>query len=183
MDQHPLAAAILQSSSTIAIVGDRQLGVAALTELLLKYSDFRLIARVRGTDRVETALEMHRPAVIVEARNGADALPLPLGHAAIASMSLAKDGPGGFASSVRAAMRASAENRSTNPSDQLLLSEREREILTLVASGHSVKEVARRYAITPKTVGNHLGRICEKLHLRGRGQLVLFAIQHGLTTA
>ena len=62
------------------------------------------------------------------------------------------------------------------------LSGREREILTGIASGRSTKQVARDYAISPKTVGNHVNNICHKLNLRHRSQLVLFALQQGLTT-
>lgn len=63
------------------------------------------------------------------------------------------------------------------------LSLREREILVFVASGRSTKEIARACAITPKTVGNHVNNMYQKLNLRHRGQLVLYAAQHGLTTS
>jgi DNA-binding NarL/FixJ family response regulator len=62
------------------------------------------------------------------------------------------------------------------------LSLREREILVWIASGLSTKQVARECAITPKTVGNHVNNIYQKLNLRHRGQLVLYAAQQGLTT-
>jgi len=62
------------------------------------------------------------------------------------------------------------------------LSLRERQILVWIASGRSTKEVARACAITPKTVGNHVNNMVQKLHLRHRGQLVLYAAQQGLTT-
>ncbi len=60
------------------------------------------------------------------------------------------------------------------------LSLRERQILVWIASGRSTKEVARACAITPKTVGNHVNNMVQKLHLRHRGQLVLYAAQQGL---
>ena len=62
------------------------------------------------------------------------------------------------------------------------LSLREREILVWIASGRSTKEIARECAITPKTVGNHVNNMVQKLNLRHRGQLVLYAAQQGLTT-
>ena len=62
------------------------------------------------------------------------------------------------------------------------LSLRERQILVWIASGRSTKEVARACAITPKTVGNHVNNMVQKLHLRHRGQLVIYAAQQGLTT-
>lgn len=62
------------------------------------------------------------------------------------------------------------------------LSRRQREILVWVASGRSTKAIARECAIAPKTVANHVNGICQKLNLRHRGQLVLYAAQQGLTT-
>jgi len=62
------------------------------------------------------------------------------------------------------------------------LSPRERDILVGVAAGRSSKEIARQHAIAPKTVCNHVNNICQKLKLRHRGQLVLYAAQHGLAT-
>jgi DNA-binding NarL/FixJ family response regulator len=61
------------------------------------------------------------------------------------------------------------------------LSPREREILVRIASGLSTKQVAREYAITAKTVGNHINSIYQKLNLRHRGELVLYAAQHRMT--
>jgi DNA-binding NarL/FixJ family response regulator len=62
------------------------------------------------------------------------------------------------------------------------LSLREREILVWIASGRSTKEIARECAITPKTVANHVNNMVQKLNLRHRGQLVLYAAQQGLAT-
>jgi DNA-binding NarL/FixJ family response regulator len=61
------------------------------------------------------------------------------------------------------------------------LSDREREVLIRVASGRSTKEIGREYAITPKTVGNHVTNIYRKLNLRNRGDLVLYAARQGLS--
>jgi DNA-binding NarL/FixJ family response regulator len=62
------------------------------------------------------------------------------------------------------------------------LSRREHDILVGVASGRSSKEIAQEFAIAPKTVCNHVNNIYQKLNLRHRGQLVLYAAQHGLTS-
>lgn len=60
------------------------------------------------------------------------------------------------------------------------LSRRERDVLVGIANGRSSKEIAREYAITPKTVANHVHNIYRKLNLRHRGELVLYATQEGL---
>jgi DNA-binding NarL/FixJ family response regulator len=69
-----------------------------------------------------------------------------------------------------------------NPDDRDPLSRREREIVVQVARGRSSKEIAKTYAISSKTVCNHIINVYHKLNLRHRGQLVLYAAQQGLTT-
>jgi DNA-binding NarL/FixJ family response regulator len=62
------------------------------------------------------------------------------------------------------------------------LSQRQRDILVRIAGGRSTKQVAREYAIAPKTVANHVNNIYQKLNLRARGQLVLYAAKRGSTS-
>ncbi|MDE2624809.1 MAG: response regulator transcription factor, partial [Betaproteobacteria bacterium] len=61
------------------------------------------------------------------------------------------------------------------------LSRREREIIKLVADGHSSAEIARLLNLSPKTVDSYRSRLMQKLHLSDLAGLVKFAIQHGLT--
>ena len=60
------------------------------------------------------------------------------------------------------------------------LSEREQEVLTLVALGHTSAEVAGRLSLSVKTVETYRARGMEKLGLRSRAALVQFAIARGL---
>jgi DNA-binding NarL/FixJ family response regulator len=60
------------------------------------------------------------------------------------------------------------------------LTEREREVLTMVGQGHSNKEIARQLCISEKTVKNHIANIFSKLHINDRTQAVLYAIRQGL---
>jgi DNA-binding NarL/FixJ family response regulator len=60
------------------------------------------------------------------------------------------------------------------------LSKREREILQMVATGSTTKEVARDLGISPHTVKTHLERIFEKLGANDRAQAVAIAIRTGL---
>lgn len=71
------------------------------------------------------------------------------------------------------------------PSGQLAqasdeLSEREREILTLVAEGLTSREIAQRLIISPKTVDRHRENIMAKLNLHTRAELVRYAVARGL---
>jgi DNA-binding NarL/FixJ family response regulator len=63
-----------------------------------------------------------------------------------------------------------------------LLSRREREVLGLIALGHTNAEIGSRLHISEKTVETHRAHILEKLGLRTRADLVRFAIEHGLMT-
>jgi two-component system response regulator NreC len=68
------------------------------------------------------------------------------------------------------------------PGDGLLesLSDREREVLRLLALGHSNKEIAQMLFLSVKTVETYKARLMEKLDLKTRAALVRFALQHGL---
>jgi two-component system response regulator NreC len=67
--------------------------------------------------------------------------------------------------------------RQTNQSHPL--SEREKEVLTLIAQGYTNKEAAKKLYISVKTVETHRARIMEKLQLRTRAELVRYAIMEG----
>ena len=62
------------------------------------------------------------------------------------------------------------------------LSSREREILQLIAEGHSTEQIAAKLFINNKTVYAHRSKIMEKLNATSIADLVKFAIKEGLTT-
>jgi DNA-binding NarL/FixJ family response regulator len=59
------------------------------------------------------------------------------------------------------------------------LTQREREVLALVAQGHSNSAIAGRLGISPKTVDTHRTRLMDKLGLHSRAGLTHYALQHG----
>jgi DNA-binding NarL/FixJ family response regulator len=60
------------------------------------------------------------------------------------------------------------------------LSPREREVLQLVARGHSYREIGEELFIAEKTVENHVRNILGKLQLNRRHELIRFALEHGI---
>ncbi len=64
-----------------------------------------------------------------------------------------------------------------------VLSQREREVLQLMAEGNTPKQIALRLHISPKTVEGHRLRLMSKLDIDNIAQLTKYAIQEGLTSA
>jgi DNA-binding NarL/FixJ family response regulator len=61
-----------------------------------------------------------------------------------------------------------------------LLTKREREVLTLIATGLTNRQIAERLFISVKTVETHRARIIESLDLHNTAELVRYAIENGL---
>ncbi|MCX4232623.1 response regulator [Streptomyces ortus] len=61
------------------------------------------------------------------------------------------------------------------------LTEREREVLGLIADGRSNREIARALVLSEKTVKTHVSNILMKLDLSDRTQAALWAVRHGVT--
>jgi two-component system, NarL family, response regulator NreC len=60
------------------------------------------------------------------------------------------------------------------------LTEREREILKLVAEGYTNNQIGERLVISPKTVDTHRTHVMDKLNLHSRAELVKYAMRRGL---
>ncbi|HEV7803738.1 MAG TPA: response regulator transcription factor [Burkholderiales bacterium] len=69
------------------------------------------------------------------------------------------------------------------PSDPLArLSTRERQVLQMVAEGHTSSEIADKLSLSPKTVETYRSRMMDKLGLHDLAALIKFAIQQGVTS-
>jgi DNA-binding NarL/FixJ family response regulator len=74
-----------------------------------------------------------------------------------------------------------ARSKEPRPTTELdALTEREREVMSLVAEGLSNEEIAQRLVVSPATAKTHVSRAMVKLGARDRAQLVVFAYESGL---
>lgn len=73
-----------------------------------------------------------------------------------------------------------AESKTVGGSEGQVISDRETEVLRLIAEGLSYKEMADRLGISVKTVETYRERIKEKLNLHSRAELVRYALERGL---
>ena len=74
--------------------------------------------------------------------------------------------------------RTAAQERQSHLESKL--SEREREVLKLIAQGYTNKEIADMIFLSVKTVETHKAHIMDKLELRSRAELVRYALDNGL---
>ena len=79
--------------------------------------------------------------------------------------------------------RAAVPGGRAAPPGLAALTEREREVVALVASGLSNDEIARELVVSPLTAKTHVSRAMTKLNARDRAQLVVLAYEHGLTAS
>jgi DNA-binding NarL/FixJ family response regulator len=89
----------------------------------------------------------------------------------------------GLAALVLGEFRRLASAPAGGGGDAPRLTERETEILRMVATGMSYKQIASRLVLSHRTVQNHVQNSLGKLHLHNRVELVRYAIEHGLADA
>jgi DNA-binding NarL/FixJ family response regulator len=82
-----------------------------------------------------------------------------------------------------AARQLARSLRSPGPRAAELLTDREREVLALVAQGLSNREIAKRLGISERTARNHVSNILLRLGLASRTQAALWAVQRGVVPA
>jgi two-component system, NarL family, response regulator LiaR len=83
-----------------------------------------------------------------------------------------------MAAAVRPRPGAAERREPTAPTGDL--TDRELEVIALVARGRSNREIAQAFVISEKTVKTHIGHILAKLELKDRTQLAIYALRHGL---
>ena len=89
-------------------------------------------------------------------------------------------GGGRYVHPVLGARMVAADAAERAAADADPLSDREREVLRLLALGHTNQEIAKQLYISVSTAETHRAHIMQKLQLETRAELVRYAIEHGL---
>ena len=114
---------------------------------------------------------------------GGDALLAPSVTRAVICAFTAGAGSAAAPAAPTAAQAATSASRPAAPSPAIAsLTDREREVVTLVAAGLSNDEIATRLVVSPLTAKTHVSRAMTKLAARDRAQLVVIAYASGLAS-
>jgi DNA-binding NarL/FixJ family response regulator len=151
-------------------------GVAATRELRARLPEVEVVAVTSLIDqsRVQAALEAGASGYLVK-----DAAPEEL---AVAIRAARRGEVHLDAAVARRLMDSMHRSRDLRADPFGELSERELEILRLIAEGHANKEIARRLVISERTARTHVSSILRKLGLSSRTQAALLAVREGLAT-
>ncbi len=200
VDNHPVMrrglASVLEKSTGFQVVGDADNAQDALSQIAELKPDIVIVDAFGGGDDNSRDLAMIQEKynkakifVLTDSNRENDFLKAIsagargyLSKASEVSQLLdairlvAADGAVVYSSKVARAFDSTL--RETNRQDQL--SQREKEILNLVAHGYSNKEIASRCYVSEATVKAHLRRMVEKLGVKNRAEAVATAIEKGL---
>jgi DNA-binding NarL/FixJ family response regulator len=149
-------------------------GVEATRELRARMPEVEVVAVTSLVDqsRVQAALEAGASGYLVK-----DAAPEELAVAIRAARRGEVHIDAALARSLMESLHSSRDE-TRDPFGEL--SEREIEILRLIADGHANKEIARRLVISERTARTHVSNILRKLELSSRTQAALLAVREGL---
>lgn len=204
VDDHALVRqgvrAFLETQPDLAVIGEADSGAAAAQFVAEHAPDVVLMDLIMpGMDGVETTrqvkLRSPRSQVIVLTSYHDDEHIFPALRAGALSYLLKDVGPEELADAVRKAARGEAvmhprvaarviqelHGAAHDPANPFTdLSEREVEVLRLIADGLSNAAIAERLVISEKTVKSHVSNILSKLHVADRTQAAVFAWREGI---
>ncbi|MBV9165090.1 MAG: response regulator transcription factor [Solirubrobacterales bacterium] len=206
-DDQPLARAgfkaVLEATGTIEVVAEAESGEQAVALSRRDDPDVVLMdVRMPGMDGIEATRRMPHQKVLILTTFGLDDYIIEALRAG-ASGFLLKDAP--VEELVRAVRTVAAGDAQLSPAvtkrllDQVArrlptavqrdtrslveLTEREREVLRLLAVGMSNAEIAAALVVSEPTVKTHVSNVLQKLGLRDRVQAVIYAYENGVVVA
>lgn len=157
-------------------------GNGALRELRAAKGHVDVIGHVRSLEEAEEAMRAMRPSVLVldaplthhEGLCSLPALRRASPQTAIVLPPAGEPGP-----RLVRAVRMAAHDPGRRREDDGLTA-RERDIVRLVALGHTSREIADRLVLSVRTVETHRARVQRRLGLSSRAELVRWALERGL---
>ncbi|PKO12629.1 MAG: DNA-binding response regulator [Chloroflexi bacterium HGW-Chloroflexi-10] len=191
---------VLEAQPDFQVVGEASAGIEAIRMVEMLRPDvlvldlmmpgingMEVIRQVRALTKV-VILSMHNnEAYVLESlRNGAhgyvlkDATTKELIQAVIAASQGQRYLSAPFAERAIEVYSRLTDNLETDPLN--LITNREREVMILVAQGNSSPQIGEMLGISPRTVEVHRANLMRKLNFRSQTDLIRFAIKHGLLT-
>jgi DNA-binding NarL/FixJ family response regulator len=205
-DDHPVfrygLRALLITDTTTEVVGEATTGEEAIEKALSLQPDVILMdLNMPGVNGIEATrrilIEMPHVSVLVltmfddddsvfaAMRAGARGYLLKgaEGEETVRAINVVHSGEAIFSPSIATRlMQYFGASRPNNPPQVFPdLTEREREILTLIAQGYTNPAIAEKLVLSPKTVRNHVSNIFSKLQVAGRAEAIIRARDAGLT--
>jgi two-component system response regulator NreC len=162
----------------VLIAGDRPLD----EELLAANGDIEIVGRVRSLAGAQEALRALRPGVLVlggELTHHEGLCALPALRSACPETAVVLPPMDVACPRLLRAVRLAGRDRPPRRRENGLTS-RERDIVRLVALGHTSREIADRLVLSVRTVETHRSRIQRRLDVASRAELVRWALDHGL---
>lgn len=190
--------ALLASEPGIEVVGEAADGIAAVEQVRAAQPDVLLLdLRMPGKDGLQVIQELAQAApavrILVLTSFAEDQDVFPAIKAGALGYLLKESGPHELLTAIRdvahgesslhpavarRVLREVARPPASTPADNL--TEREIEVLGLVAHGLSNKDIAARLYLSERTVRSHVSTILAKLQLSSRTQATLYALRMGL---
>jgi DNA-binding NarL/FixJ family response regulator len=190
---------LIDSQPDMTVISEASDGIAAMKNAItLKPDVIVMDISMPGMNGLAAtrALKQKQPklAIVTLTRHGDDAYVQELLRAGVSGYVLKQSAPAELLQAIRAAAaggqyldstltarvtarllgRADKASKST-----VALTEREAEVLRMIASGYSNKEIAGRLSLSVKTVEAHKANAMRKLSLRGRIDIVKYAVLQG----
>jgi two-component system, NarL family, response regulator LiaR len=191
--------ALMETTSDIEVVGEAADGIEAVAKVVELHPDVILLdllmPRMDGITAIGAIKrEMPQAKILVLTSFDDDDKVFPAFKAGALGYMLKDSAPQELLQAIRNVNQGKSFIHSTIASKVLnelnrpvelipapdALTDREVEVLTLVAQGYSNLEIAESLVITEHTVGKHVSNILIKLHLANRTQVALYALRKGL---
>ena len=171
----------------VLIVDDHQLVRSGLRLLLESEDDMTVEDEAGNAEDAVRLARLHKPDVVLldvvmPGGSGLDAAPDIKEAADNELVAAVREvaGGGSYVHPTLGARLAAAEAEAQARAAADPLSDREREVLRLLALGHTNQEIAKMLFISVRTAETHRAHIMQKLRLSTRAELVRYALDHGL---